>query len=405
MRSALIIIVLISVAIGGVMLAVSSRQPPKVEKRAEPVLAVKTLHPQFGEYAPVLFLIGKIEARDYVTLTAPAEADILKINFYEGDFFRANQQLLLFDNRDLILTAKQQQANLTQLQTNLTALTRNRINDKKRLQETERLLQLAEIDHKRNQSLMAQGVISDVQLETTQKALLRQRLEKTAVANAVADYDTQLQSVQAGILAAKAALSQTQLLIDRAEMPAPFTGRVVRVHTAVGARPARGTPLFDIFDPSNLRLRVAMPQRHVAAVKAQENLFAILSDNTTTLTLSAAGLEPHIETGNSGINTFFNLPAGDWIPGALYDVAVQLPKIDAIPIPADALYNDKFIYRINADNRAESLNCEPRGWVQNDGRLDVLTTCPLLQPTDSIIANHLPNLLSGVKVTVVNRQE
>lgn len=403
LRSAVLIAVLVGIAILGITTAISSRTPPKVEKRAEPTLSVRTLQLLRQTYRPALFLVGRVEAQDYATINAPIEADVTRIAVREGGYFKKNQQLLFIDKRELEYTAATQQAQLDELGAQVDSIARNRRADRRRLMEVARLLDLSRTDHERNTLLFEQKVLPLRQLEQSEQTLLARQSEYTAMQNQVADYDTQERRLQAQIAATQAQLQQTQLLAERAALRAPFAGRVARVHTAVGDRPGRGAPLLDIFDPSQLRLRVAIAQRYAAAIKSGE-VFAIVEEDAAQLTLAHAGIEPRVEAGNSSIDTFFALPEGDWVLGAVRDVVVELPPMeDVVAAPIDAIYNDKFIYRIGADSRAESVECERLGLVRGDGgQVRILVQCPALRDGDRIVADQLPNLLNGVLLKVID---
>lgn len=403
-RSTIIILALIGIAVFSIFTAVVSSEPPKVEKIAEPVLSVRTIKPQRGEYAPALFLIGRVEARDYATLTAPVEANVRKIAVREGEYFRAGKQLLSLDRRELSYAAQIQEATLDELRTQLSALTRNRTADEQRLREMRQLVQLTENEHERNVALHDKGVIAISQREASQQRLLQKQLELTAMKNQVADYETQALRLAAKADAATAQLQQTQLLLERAALRAPFAGRVAKVHTAIGARPAKGAPLLDIFDPARLRLRVALPQRYIGAIKDGKETRALLTENDTTLTLTLARIEPQVAAGNSGVDVFFKLPAGDWVLGAVRDITVELPPVSSLVVPVDAIYNDEFVYRVDGDERAEAVRCQRRGLTEGDDDVAALVTCPDIGENDTIIANQLPNILSGVKLTVIHRQ-
>lgn len=392
------------VAVVGVFAALHFRQPPAVQKRAEPVLAVRAVVAETGDYAPALFLIGKVEALDYARLTAPAEMEVEEIFVREGDFFPADKRLLLLDRRDLIYSARALDAGISELRADLTAVVRNRESDAVRLRQTRRLLELAHAAHERNLQLVDAGVISAETAESSERDLLQRRLEITAVEKQIADYLTQRRRLEARLEAAAALLSQAQLLLERSEMRAPFAGRVSEVHTAVGARPPRGGALLDIFDPAKLRLRVTVPQKYA---RLSDGARALLEVGGEMLTLSFAGLEPRVDSGNSGVDAFFPLPRGDWVLGVVRDVTVDLPPLRAAAVPVDALYNDKFIYRVDADGRAEAMECETRGLTRVDGvdgGIAALVDCPALADGDLIVANQLPNLLGGVKLTVIAEQ-
>ena len=402
-RSAVLIAILIGVAVLGVTTALKARTPPKIEKRAEPTLLVRTVSPVRQTRRPALFLIGKVEAEDQATLTAPIEADVLDIAVREGDYFPKNKSLVQIDTRDLRYTTIAQQAQIDELQAQLNSIQRNRNADRQRRDEMARLLELAEKDYARNQHLFEEKVLPLKQLEQSEQALRARQSEFTVIANQVADYDTQQQRVEAQMAATEAQQAQTRLLIERARLRAPFAGRVIKVHTAVGARTPRGAALIEIFDPAQLRLRVAVAQRYAAAVK-QGEVQTIIEHNGAAVTLAYTGIEPRVETGDSSINTFFGLPSGDWLLGAVYDVVVELPPIEeVIALPIEAIYNDRFIYRVNDELRAEAVSCERIGLTAGNGKknVQVLMRCRDLRDNARVVADQLPNLLDGVLLKVI----
>ena len=402
LRSLIIVALLIGIGAYGVNLAVSSRKSPEIKKQAEPVLAVRILSPSASEQRPVLFVIGKVEARDYTTLTMPIEANILKIEAREGEFFAAGKRLLFLDQRELEYTARQQQAELDRLRAQLSSVFRNRRADSERMEQMHRLLELATTEHQRDKSLYEKGVLSLTQLEASEKNMVQQEINLSAIQNQVADYETQQAGLQAQLDAGVAQLAQTELLIERSEMRAPFAGRVAKVHTVVGARPARGLPLVEIFDPSRLYLRVTVPQRHIDAFKGGNDVRLLLERaGATDVTLSFSRLEPQVESGGSGIDALFLLPRGDWVLGSVYDVVLQLPPLSALVLPVNAIYNDRFVYRVGADSRAEAFECRRLGVVRGETDVDILADCPDIGENARIVANQLPNLLNGAKLRVI----
>ena len=401
-RSAVLIIVLIGIAVMGVVAALNLRTPPKVQKRAEPTLSVRTLELLREVRRPALFLIGRVEARNYATLNMPIEADVLQIAAREGEYFDKNAQLVEIDVRELQYMVDAQQAQLDELHAQLDSINRNRSSDGLRLAEAARLLELAKKDYTRNRLLFDRKVLPLKQLEQAEQTTAARQSEFTAMENQVADYDTQERRLQAQIAAANAQLEQTRLLMERAALRAPFAGRVAKVHTAVGARAGRGAALLDIFAPTDLRLRVAIAQRYAQAVKGG-NVRAIVSDHSGRLTLSYAGIQPRVEAGNSSIDTFFSLPAGDWVLGAVRDVVVELPPVESAAAPVDAIYNDRFIYRVGDESRAEAVECERFGLTRGSGgQPQVLIHCPTLADSDKIVADQLPSMLNGVLLKVIN---
>ena len=398
-----VLIVALALAGGyGIKKALESRKPPPVKKQAEPELSVRVFQPSRIERRPVLFLIGEVEAIDYASVTSPVEADVQDIRAREGDYFSADSRLVRLDLREQELDLSAQKASLADLRSQLESVRRNRAADGKRLTEMRRLLELAESEHARNRSLVEKEVMAASKLEASEKALLQRQLEFIDLENRVSDYDTQTNRLWSQIRSAQARVEKMELSLEQGAIRAPFDGRVAQVHTAVGARVSRGAALLDIFNPSRLRLRVAVPQRYIGAVRGDREIDAVLEGRG--LTLSFAGLEPRVERGNSSIDVFFSLPWGDWVLGSVHDLVLELPPVESFVAPTDAIYNDNFLYRVNGEGRAQAVECERLGLARLDERVGVLLDCPELDAAEAaeIVVDQLPNLLDGVKLKIVD---
>lgn len=382
------------------MFAVSSREEAKPEAEVETVTAVRAMIVSPGSHRPLLFLPGEVRARDYAVLTAPLSADVLSVAVVEGDYAKAGERLLYFDLRELDLTRRRQMADITEIELRLDALRRDKKADEDKLKDTARLLQLAENNYRRNNELLGGGAVSQVQAESSEQSYRQRRLEHAQMQNQLANYETREKTAQAQMERAKAQLAQTDLLTERGRVLSPFAGRIARIHTAAGQRPAAGAALLEIFNPERMRLRIALPQRH--AVDVGNSLRAVLRRGDVLMTLVFDGMEPRVDDGGS-VDAFFALPGGDWVVGATHEVRLELPPLDnLIAVPVDAIYNDDRIYRIGGDGRAHAEFCRRAGLGLNDnGATAALLSCPGLTAESRIIANQLPQLANRAKVEVI----
>ena len=319
----------------------------------------------------------------------------------EGDYVDGGQRLLHFDLRELNLTRRQRQADIDEINLRLQALRRDKKADADKLRDTSRLLELAEKNYRRNTDLLGGGVVTEVQAESSEQTFRQRRLEFTQMQNQLADYETREKTAQAQLSRAKAQLAQTALLSERAQIQAPFAGRIARIHTAAGQRPATGGALLEIFNPQKMRLRIALPQRYAAA--ADFSLRAVLRRDNKNLTLTFDGIEPRVNDGKGSIDVFFSLPGGDWVVGATHEARLELPPLDnLIAVPVDAIYNDDRIYRIGADGRAHAEFCSRAGLGLDGEQTAALLFCPALNAAVRIVANQLPQLANRAKVEVID---
>ncbi|MGI9338182.1 MAG: efflux RND transporter periplasmic adaptor subunit [Gammaproteobacteria bacterium] len=399
LRSLLVAVVLLAMAAAAMKFAFDSREKSEPAAEVETVTAVRAMMVSPAPRRPLLFLPGEVRARDYAVLTAPLSADVLKVSVVEGDYVAAGRRLLVFDLREFDLTRRRQQADMTEIELRLDALRRDKKSDAANLEDTARLLQLAEKNYLRNKELLGGGAVSEVQTESSEQAYRQRRLEYAQMQNQLANYETREKTAQAQMERAKAQLAQTDLLIERGRLLSPFAGRIARIHTAAGQRPAAGAPLLEIFNPKKMRLRIALPQRHAAG--AGDSLLAVLRRADAHLTLAFDGMEPRVDDGGS-VDVFFALPGGDWVVGATHEIRLELPpQENLIAVPVDAIYNDDRIYRIGEDGRTNAEFCRRAGLGLDGDETAALLSCPGLTGESRIVANQLPQLANRAKVEVI----
>ena len=412
MISLLVAGAVLAIFIGIAVAIVAAKPKPGKAKVRETYFSVRTVKASIAPVRPSVLLVGEVEARDSAVLTAPIEAEVLNIPYREGRTFKKNARLMQLDLREQQLQAESQGTMVESTRLRLLALRRNRHSDKQRLHEMSRLLELAKNDYARNVTLHRQNLVARAQIESSEQALAQRRLDYVALQNQVANYDTEEQQLQQQMVAAEAALAQINLLIERGEMRAPFAGRVAKVYASTGARPIRGTPLLDIFNPHTARLRALVPNRYAPILlraqatknNAQHSVQALLlaEELDTAKDLALAHVSPRAESGQGGIEVFFTLPKGDWVLGATYEFELLLPPIpDALSLPIDSVYAQSRVYKVDADNRAQALQCERLGLSRQNGKTQALMRCPQASSGDSIIATQLPGLAEGSKVRII----
>ena len=343
--------------------------------------------------------------------------------------------------------AETRQTNLDDVRVQLESLAADRQSDRKRLADINRLLTLAEDELARARGLSESGVVPKTQVEENERAVLNRRLERQAAEARVEKYDSderllrirerqlnenfhsetkrlrvrrrelnenfdsetkrlRVRETQARAQAeqTRVDLERARIAYERAHIRAPFSGKVARVHVSAGSRVAPGAQLVEIFDPASVRLRAAVPNQYLPALRSGNDARARLRTDGETLTLSAFRIAPLTEPGRGASDVYFELPPREWVLGATREFEMELPPVaGAIAVPFDALYSDTRIYRIDGESRARGLDCERAGVSRDDdGESRALMRCPGLQPGEMIVATRLPNLADGSKVEVVD---
>ena len=430
---------------------IQNKPEAKPAQRREPVFSVRAVAVAPETRAPSVFLIGETEARDYAVLTSPLDSEALAVPVREGDPVTRGDRLALLDLRDQDLDLQERdlqgrlqqadlrdiqvqaaalsvnlQTNLEDIRVQLQALRADRQSDNTRLADMNRLLKISENDLARARSLSASGVVPKTQVEENERALLSRRLERQAVRARVEKYDSderllkvrerglreifdsETKRLQVRESQVRAQLEQTELALERArvayeraQVRAPFSGKIARVHASAGSRVARGAPLVELFDPDSVRLRASVPNQYLPNLREGGRTRARLKVNGETVTLATFRIAPLTEPGRGSADVYFELPRREWVLGATHEFAMDLPPAEnAVALPFDALYSDSRIYKIDADSRARGLDCKRVGVARESGGALALMECPGLRPGDMVVATRLPNLVEGAKVLV-----
>jgi multidrug efflux pump subunit AcrA (membrane-fusion protein) len=117
--------------------------------------------------------------------------------------------------------------------------------------------------------------------------------------------------------------------------------------------------------------------------------------------LSLDRLGRDVKAGESGLNAFFVLQAGQALPeiGRILDLTVQLPpEPGVVALPAQAIYENDRIYQVN-DDRLLALSVERVGEYQTPaGEYRVLVRSSELKAGEQVITTQLPRAISGLLV-------
>jgi membrane fusion protein, multidrug efflux system len=157
-------------------------------------------------------------------------------------------------------------------------------------------------------------------------------------------------SAQVGLQVAEAALAQARAETAiaaqqhaRAEVRAPFSGRVAKRHADAGTMLASGSPLFTLVDDSRLEFRASVPSADYGKVKvgaAVDVSVDALGERTVKGTV--ARVTPLIEERTRSFEVVVQIPGGDNLVGGLFARAVvRVGQVtDALVVPPGALVRD-----------------------------------------------------------------
>ena len=192
--------------------------------------------------------------------------------------------------------------------------------------------------------------------------------------------------------------------IRRADIRAPFTGVVIGRERRAGEDVARGEILGAMTDIQNLEVRAFVPLKHLPRTNVGQPLDIFATDARHTGTIRAL-----VPTGDVRSQTFearVDLPSAataDWTVGQLVSVAIPIRARElALTVPRDALVlraNGSFVYRINAENKAEQIRVE-----LGDSAGELIAVTGALAEGDRVAIRGAENLTDGAGVRIMTSQ-
>ncbi len=398
--------VLILAISGGVFAGlVATREispPAEVEEKS---WLVQTQEIQPGSFAPDLLLYGRVEAHRVAALTAAVNAYVAAVPVREGYTVERGETLVRLDDEDLRLVLRQRVAELAEVEASITTARTRHAADRSALTHEQRLLELARREVDRVRDLLRRKLGSQSQLDQAEQAVERQAMAVISRRLAVDEFDWLIAEWEARKARISALRDQAQLDLERAHIVAPFAGRIIRVHAAVGDRVRPGEELVEMFDESTVEIRAQLPTRNLPAIRravtggtelrARAAIDGV--DQNLVLDRLAAAADP----GSGGLDAFFRGVSDDSAAtmGRVVRVVLRLPEIDGtVELPHQALYGLDRVYKLE-DGRMTAVDVERVGERRHaDGRASVLVRSAELKSGDRIVTTQLPNAVQGLKV-------
>ena len=196
-------------------------------------------------------------------------------------------------------------------------------------------------------------------------------------------------------------IRQIDDLLQRADVRAPFSGVVINRSRRSGEEVARGEVLGQLTDIQNLEVRAFVPLKHLPRTNAGQAIDVFATDAAHTGTIRSL-----VPTGDVRSQTFearIDLPADatrDWTVGQLVSVGIPIrARRLALAVPRDALVlrqNGSFVFRINADNKAEQIKVEI-----GDSSGELVAVHGDLVEGDRVAIRGAENLSEGAEVRIL----
>ena len=392
------------VSTGTLMATAPQHDPTVVEEKNWPVSRVIT---EAQTLSPQLHLFGRVETPRHAKLSAAINAEVIELHITEGQRISRGQLIISLDRAEEQLLLQQREADLEDSNAQLQLVRRDIETDREVLKHMQNLHALTISKADRLKTLNSKNLIATERLEDTLQEVARQGIQ-LARQQAQVDNNPQRQAqAEAAVARSTARLENQQINLQRADIRAPFDGRISKLLVSPGDRVQQGQILVSMYDSNALQIRVPIPSSAVDTMKKSlRDGFQITAEiNGLSLQASFEQLASEIGRGKSGVDALFTVSdqEGSLELGRAVELAITLPAIDdVIALPLQSLYGNKRVYLIEED-RLRSVEVSPIGQRINPrGEMEILVRSDTLQSNVAILASNLPKAATGLKVEVIN---
>lgn len=407
-RLKLLLPMLVLLLAGGVYYSlVSSKTQRDRPVLSEKVWQIEVIPAQRQSLSPSVTLYGRVESPELLKAAAPGGGVVENVFVRNGARVRRGDRLVSMDRRDFSAALLQAEADSRDIENQIAELHIRHESDRAALQTEKELMALADIEVSRLVELKKQNLSADTALNSARSELGRRQLAVTARQFEVDSYPARLSILRARFDRSKARLAEARLAMERSDLRAPFDALVSQVAVSAGDRVSLGQVLVSLFPLNALEIRAHLPTRYIESVQdalaRNEALHARLSNRSERRfeLLRLAG-----EAEATGIDLYFAIDeaATQFRPGELLALNLQLPRVsDVFAVPYQAIYGNSRIYKVSGD-RLQAVEVTTIGQARSlDRGVVVLIRSEQIDEGELIAATHLPNAVSGLKITYPGR--
>ncbi len=384
---------------------VSSKPAPPLKPKQETVWTVDVEPLHKVDRAPELELIGEVESTQRSLLTSRVNTSVTTTPFLAGSSFQQGDVLLQMDAVEVEALLIQRRADVMELNAAINEAKARHEANLASLKTEQTMLELSQKAYDRQQRLRQNNVTSEERSETALSALYQQQLAVTNRKLSVDNFINTLHQLEARLQRAQAQLTLAELDMAQTQLQAPYAGKVVAVHVAVGERVRPGDPLIELVATDSLEVKAQIPDRWVPEVRAmlqnegKASAYADVYGIQVLMTLERIAAAANSGTG--GINVYLSPADGEDLPlGKPVELHVKLPqKQDAYTVQLSAIYGDDRIYLISEESRLQAVTINRLGrYRDKDGLEGVIFTGKDLKEGAQVITTQLPKAVTGLKV-------
>ena len=220
---------------------------------------------------------GRVEPQsEEVRIGSQLDGRLKRVFVEEGQRVARGQILAELDNADYVARVELAKANVIEREAAVDRLRNGaRGEDKRRVsaevREAEAVLEHAQIERDRRQTLLDRGAISRTEFDSTEREyrVAKARLESVRERSTVVENETRpedLRRAEAEVEAARARVAEAEAMVEKTVIRSPVAGVVLRkkLKTGESVSSSGEPPIVTLGDTSVLRVRVDVDENDVA---------------------------------------------------------------------------------------------------------------------------------------------
>lgn len=417
--------VLMPIAIIGISFMIafalfSSRKTEKPAKISKQVWLVQSIHlnaEDYQQFYQTRKLYAQVTAPDAYRVFSPLSGVVEILNVRQGSHFKQGDLLASLAKQDFLPQLKAVQSRLAsaneQLQKHVLQGEANR--DQLILQK--QLLQLKQASLKRTLSIQKKKLAAQAEIDTLKQQVLQQKISIRQLQLQLDAYELERQKLIATQQQAEEDLLHANSLAERSQIIAKFDGFVAELPIAKGEQLNPSQLMMKLVPNLGIELKSSISQSLKANLLAylEQHDVSILAYDTNKPSLKFKMKRISQQTTQAGADIYFS-PSDDDAKdlkhrlGDIMSIQLQL-EIDAntFVVPATALFGQDTLYQIISKEdgnylqshrvsilaQAKPMQANPsvvyKNWLVVSG--------DSLKPQQQILTTHLPNAMSGLKVS------
>ena len=310
---------------------------------AAPVVPVKSEVVATHEVAQSLFLIGKLQAKQYVSIASEVAAKVAKISVDANQKVNKGQLLIALDNARANALLAEAKAYLA--------------NEQRTLKDYQRLIK-------------------------------KQAITQT-------ELDSQLSAVAIG----KARLLAAQVFVDNHRIVAPFEGTIGLLDFSEGKNVSIGETLLTLDNLSQMTLDLPVPERYLSQIEVGMDVSATTrawGDSTFTGKVMAIDSRINSDTLNLRVRLLFDNTSQQLKPGMLMSARLVFKAVNEPIIAVQSIEysgTKRFVYVVMANNKVERREVELGARIEDQAIIE-----SGLNIGERIVVQGLVNMRDGLTV-------